>query len=139
MLHPIVRASDNLVHSMDIVVEAYNDHILDKIPDKVKTLSIWLDGVASQFKNYLILATMKVLLKKHDVQISYDFFATSHGKGLLDGIAGTVKCVDLKAVQSRKFTMTGAASFMAAARSSNVKVIEMTFKDIEATKEFWFS
>ena len=45
----------------------------------MKTVSVWSDGAASQFNNRFILAEMKFLWEKHNVQISWNFFLTSRG------------------------------------------------------------
>ena len=50
-LHSKFIVSDNLNHSKETVV-AYVDMILETIPASVKSVSIWSDGLASQFKNH---------------------------------------------------------------------------------------
>lgn len=90
VLHSIVIASDNIVHSKDTII-AYLDMLLEMIPNSVTSLLIWSDGPASQFKNRFIAAAMISLQKKHKINIHWNFFATSHGKGPVDGIGGAVK------------------------------------------------
>lgn len=85
-----VIASDDLVHSKDTIV-AYIDKVLDGLPKTVMIVSIWSDGPASQFKNRYIAAAIPALQKKHHITIRWNFFATSHGKGPVDGIGGAVK------------------------------------------------
>ena len=53
MLHSIVIACHNLVHSKDSVV-AYIDMLLEIIPDSVKTVSIWSDGRSSKTVSQLL-------------------------------------------------------------------------------------
>ena len=102
MLHSIiiVIASDNLVHSKDSVV-AYIDMLLEMIADSVKTVSIWSDVPASQFKKRFTDAAMILLQEKHHIHIHWNFFATSHGKGPVDGIGGAVKRCMWTAVKHR--------------------------------------
>ena len=79
MLHLIVIASDNLAHSKDTII-AYLDMLLEMTPSSIKkTVSIWSDGPASQFKNHFIAAAMISLQEKHNMNIHWNFFATSHG------------------------------------------------------------
>ena len=55
-----------------------------------KTVSICSDGPPSQFRNRFIAAAIPVLEAKHQLYITWNFFATSHGKGPVDGIGGSV-------------------------------------------------
>ncbi len=131
ILHPIVIASDNLNHSKDTIV-AYIDYLLDNIPSTTKTVSIWSDGPSSLFKNRFIVADMKSLEDKHKTKITWNFFATLHGKGPVDGIGGAVKHQVWTAVKTRKHIVTDANSFVVPANNStNIKVVEMAITDIE--------
>ena len=90
-MHPYVLCSDNLTHSKD-TVPAYIDFLLETLPKDTSELFIWSDGPASQFKNRYIAEILPVLCKRYDlVNIQWNFFATSHGKGPVDGIGGAVK------------------------------------------------
>jgi hypothetical protein len=130
-LHPKVVASDNLDHGKDTVI-AYIDHLLDALPDVVETISIWSDGPSSQFKNRFVVAAIAALQEKHNVKIRWNFFATSHGKGPVDGIGGSVKRQVWTSVSTRKSVVTDATSFCASAKqASNVEVIEMKTKEIQ--------
>ena len=130
-LHPKVIASNNLDHGKDTII-AYIDHLLDSLPATVKTISIWSDGPSSQFKNRFIVAAISALQEKHNVTIRWNFFATSHGKGPVDGIGGSVKRQVWTSVSTRKAIVTDATSFCAAAKQvSNVDVIEMNTKEIK--------
>ena len=88
-LNSRVTVSDNLTHTKDTVV-AYSDAVLDTVPAS-KTVCIWSDRPASQFKNRLIAAAIPVFKAKHQLTFKWNFFATSHGKGLVNGIGGSVK------------------------------------------------
>ena len=56
------------------------------------------------------------------LKLEWHFFATSHGKGVVDGIGGTVKRTVLRAVNSRQCIVSGAESFLSAAKKNNTKV-----------------
>lgn len=55
--------------------------LLDTLPATVNIVSVWSEGPASQFKNRYVSAAVKVLEKKHNIHIHWNYFATSHGKG----------------------------------------------------------
>ena len=79
-LHSQVIASDNLAHSNEIII-VYLNLNLQRKPATLKALSIWSDGACYQLKNKYTLATIAVLENKHDTKITWNFLATSHGKG----------------------------------------------------------
>lgn len=109
---------------------AYVSRLLDDIPATVKSVSIWSDGPSSQFKNRYI--ALHALEEKHGINIMWNFFATSHGKGPVDGIGGSVKRHVWTAVKTRKVIVNDAASFVLAcnAPESMVEVFEMSAADI---------
>lgn len=62
--------------------------VKQKHPEVTKA-HIFSDGQSSQFKNKYILSILSKLAKI--VQVQWNYFATSHGKGVVDGIGGTIK------------------------------------------------
>ena len=58
---------------------------------QLKTVSFFSDGAASQFKQRFLFHSLIFLRDEHDIDVPWHFFATSHGKGVVDGIRGTVK------------------------------------------------
>ena len=95
---------------------------------KIVSLS---DGPRSLFKNKFVAAAIKDLEKKHAVQINWSFFATSHGKGPVDGIGGAAKRFVWDAVRLRKHLVKNSANFGNAASSMpKVKVHELTAANI---------
>ena len=70
---------------------SFTDQILSNTPDEVKHIKIWTDGPASQFKNQYVITSMPMLSAKHNVKLSWNFSATSHGKGPFDGVGATLK------------------------------------------------
>ena len=68
--------------------------LFEKITQKyisVKVINIFSDGAASQFKRRYLFSNLYEWQNDYSVQIMWNFFATSHGKGAVDGIGGTVK------------------------------------------------
>ena len=90
---------------------------MEDLPSTVKVLSLWSDGPRSQFKNQFVAASISALEKKHGVVIkwNYMYFATSHGKGPVDGIKGATKRFVWNKVHLRKHIVKDAATFVAAA------------------------
>jgi len=73
-----------------------------------------------------------VLEKKHQLQIKWNFFATSHGKGAVDGIGGAAKRHVWAKVSTRKTVVYDAAGFVSAASDmQSVQVIEMKSSEID--------
>ena len=62
--------------------------------DKVRKKGLFSDGAAQHFKqSFFFNAVIRLpkLLGVEHLKIIYDFPATSHGKGVVDGIEGTTK------------------------------------------------
>lgn len=98
-----VIVSDEMKHDKKAVA-VFMSQVIDKFIKKshpdVKQAYVFSDGPSSQFKNKYIANFLHTLNKI--VHIQWNFFATSHGKGVVDGIGGTVKRLVWNAVMSRK-------------------------------------
>jgi hypothetical protein len=111
-----VVASDNITHDKNAVI-AYIIILLKKygLPNgDVHTLNIFTDGPSSQMKNrfiYAILDNLRIHLQLRS--LTWSFFASSHGKGPVDGIGGTAKRLVWRAIQTRKaFSVLNAKDFI---------------------------
>ena len=86
--------SDDLHHCKDSIIVLI-DNILQNIVKpqdyNIIKLHLWSDGPNKQFKNKFIAAGLHWLESRFNVSIVWNFFATSHGKGPVDAIGGTVK------------------------------------------------
>ena len=81
---------------------------------------IFSDGPSSQFKNKYIVNFLHKLNQTIDIQ--WNFFATSHGKGVVDGVGGTIKRLVWKAFIARKAAVVGdAESFYRVAKQLQKK------------------
>lgn len=81
---------------------------------------IWTDGPASQFKNKYVVTAMKELSHIcHDMKRIQNFFATSHKKGSVDGVGGTLKRIAVNEIRSRQSIINGMTDFVAAVRLIN--------------------
>ena len=67
---------------------------------QVRLVKIFSDGPSSQFKNKFMAGFYHTLQRK-GLRIKWHFFATSHGKGVVDCLAGTVKRIVWGAVSTR--------------------------------------
>ena len=71
-----------------------------KIHPNVTKAYIFSDGPSSQFKNKYIVNFLHKL--NQTIHIQWNFLATSHGKGVVDGVGGTIKRLVWKALIARK-------------------------------------
>lgn len=108
-----VFVSDNLTHTKETIIP-YIHKLLSKMLNSVKILKIWSDGSSSQFKNKYIAAIIHCLEIRFDMQIIWNYFATSHGKGCVDGIGATVKTVVRSHIKARDCTVNSASDFVEA-------------------------
>ena len=88
------------------------DEILSSKPEGVDEVRVWTDGPASQFKNEFVMAAMKLLSERCGVKLIWNFSATSHGKGPVDGIGTALKRSATDLVKTRKFIINGVADFI---------------------------
>ena len=101
-------------------------HIIDQIVKKhpaIKKVHVFSDGSRSQFKNKYIAHFLHQL----SVQIEWHYFATSHGKGVVDGIGGTVKRMVWNAVSTRKVHSVQDAKTFAEVAKSTSKAMNVTY------------
>lgn len=125
-----VFVSDDLRHTKETIVP-YLYKLLSKIPSSLKILKIWSDGPSSQFKNRYIAPIIPHLETEFGIKIFWNFFATSHGKGCVDGIGATTKMVVRRHVRARDCAVNDATDFVKAfgLTSSTISVEEVTHDD----------
>lgn len=128
-----IFVSDSLQHTKETIVP-YLVKLLERLPESVKILKIWSDGPSSQFKNKFIAAVIPVLQEKFHIKIIWNYFATSHGKGCVDGIGATAKMVVRKHVKARDCIVKSSSDFVHAFNrtSSNIQIEEMKENDFDA-------
>ncbi|MEE4247337.1 MAG: hypothetical protein V2I33_18150 [Kangiellaceae bacterium] len=113
--------SDTTDHSK-VTVTVLLDLILQRFSLPGMKLHFWSDGPSSQFKNrfaqkYLAVACVKFQLK----MMTWNFFATSHGKGAIDGIGGTLKRFVWRKVKARQVIVSNAKEFVDAAKPCGIE------------------
>ena len=116
------------------------NQLLSKYPD-VKNLNLFSDGAAQHFKQCFFLTGVTELnsllgLDKDSLKITYDLFATSHGKGAVDGIGGTVKRQVRSQIMSRKETVSRAEDFATVAQKvcPNISVMYISKEEVMNSK-----
>lgn len=134
LMQPKVYVSNNLKHTKETIVP-YLYKLLTDMPKSVKVLKIWSDGPSSQFKNKFIAATIPILEKEFGIKIFWNYFATSHGKGCIDGIGATAKMIVRKHVKARDCVVNSANEFVEAFHRTDSSIIceeveEDDFKEI---------
>lgn len=121
--------SDSLEHDKRSVA-AFLTKIVEDIQEKhlaMRVRHIFSDGAASQFKNKLIWCFLSTTFKElfPTLRVQWHFFATSHGKGAVDGVGATVKrAVNTDVLSRQAILVTDAASLVDSARKScpNTKI-----------------
>ena len=58
----------------------------------IKLFNVFIDGLTSQFNKCFSFPNLHGWKNEFNFKIVWNFFATSHGKGAVDGIGDTVQC-----------------------------------------------
>eukprot|EP00112_Aurelia_sp_Birch-Aquarium-sp1_P019466 Seg4820.5 transcript_id=Seg4820.5/GoldUCD/mRNA.D3Y31 product="hypothetical protein" protein_id=Seg4820.5/GoldUCD/D3Y31 len=129
-----VIVSDFMEHTKTAVV-IFLDEILQNFPSEIEELHIWTDGPTSQFKNKFVMEGMKTLSIKHNIPLSWNFSATSHGKGPVDGIGGCLKRIAMEKVKTRQCSINNAKEFCQAVEGSQIGITLISTADIYEKEE----
>lgn len=113
----VVIASDILDHSKTST-SVYLDYLIQLYSStESQNLILWSDGPASQFKNRFMHHFCKFIQEKYLLKsVRWNFFATSHGKGSVDGVGGVTKRCVWNAVKCRSSIVKCASDFVAVAK-----------------------
>ena len=135
-----VLVSDDLNHSKQSVytyMQYIFNHLKSKFPN-MKILDIFSDGASSQFKQKYLFSNLYSWEQEHDLKIRWNFFATSHGKGVVDGIGGTVKRTVWRHIRSDQAHITNAKEFadVAQLRCPNIHVSFIPTEQIKSFESF---
>ncbi|CAM1300613.1 Uncharacterised protein at_DN1833 [Pycnogonum litorale] len=132
--------SDELCHDK-FAVAAFNRQILAHAVSSgmnVQTIHFFSDGAAGQFKNRFTLSSLlKPELLHPDVhKADWNFFATAHGKGPVDGVGGTVKRAVWRRVLQGKALVNTSQDFAAVAKTAcpNINVMRVDSTAIEEVR-----
>ena len=89
----MVVISDDLNHtkySIFIYMQCIFRSLQAKFPS-IQTVNVFSDGPTSQFKQRFLFSNLHYWEQDHDISIRWNFFATSHGKGVVDGLEGWLR------------------------------------------------
>ena len=135
----IVLIPDQLQHTK-LGVYSYMSYIFfffkSKYPN-IDEIHVISDGASSQFKQRYLFSNLYGWENKFDILLRWLFFATSHGKGVVDGLGGTVKRSVWRYVRSGRGQATTPLSFcqVAIARNPSVHIHFISADSIESNKE----
>ena len=109
----MVFVSDDLNHtkySVYVYIQYIFNHLKTTYPD-IECINIFSDGATSQFKQRFLFSNLYAWEMEHGFTITWNFFATSHGKGVVDGIGGTVKRAIWRHVKAERAHVTNASEY----------------------------
>ena len=119
-----VKVSDYREHEKSAVT-AFTSNITDAIKSEmpsVEVVDVWTDGPSSQYKNKYIFALLFKLQEHHGLQIQWNYFATSHGKGPNDALGGNVKRMAHRLTTARTGLVNNAETLDTAVRSCDTNI-----------------
>ena len=80
--------SDELQHGK-LSVHAFMTHNYTSI----QQITVFSDGASSQFKQRFLFSNLHMWEEQFEIELRWHFFATSHGKGVVDGLGGELSNV----------------------------------------------
>jgi hypothetical protein len=130
-----VLSSNNLNHDK-FCVNSCITNVINKLKQRLPTLKevmFFSDGAASQFKQRYLFRNLTRMADNYKLKLSWHFFATSHGKGVVDGLGGTVKRLVWQQILAKQGRCTNAADFINIVKmKTNVIILdEITQQDID--------
>ena len=121
---------DHLKHGKTPIVVFMDQPFSLKNPD-INTIKVWSDGPNSQFKNKYVIGSLDLLSKKHDIDIIWNFSATSHGKGSVDDVGATVKREASQKILTRRHAINNLDDFeMAVLTLKNIKITKIPEEEV---------
>ena len=103
---------------------------------EILRIDLWSDGPASQFKNRFMVAFLLHRSMNFKV-MTWNFFATSHGKGAIDGVGGSLKGSAWNKVKSRQAEIRNAEELARVLQQS--RTVEVSYISEEAILSHWDS
>ena len=122
----ITDSQDKGKNSVFTFINAVTDYIQF---EKGDMLIIYTDGPSLEFKNRYIVKLVSMLSKIFQCKVSWKYFATSYGKGVVDGIGGSAKSLVRKSVMNQgknAVIVQNSADFYKVAKDDIVVVMPQT-------------
>ncbi|XP_071034011.1 uncharacterized protein [Parasteatoda tepidariorum] len=113
----------------------YNEVFANDTPENIPEKEvIWSDGPSSEFKNKYMVKLLHLFTEKYKKDFIWKYFATSHGKGVVDGVGGNVKrLVRQKMMAQRGLVIQSAKEFaeLASTLVKSTKVFYIAEEEIK--------
>ena len=91
---------------------------------QLASIDIFSDGASSQFKQRYSISALAIYAKKYDYFMRWHFFATSHGKGAVDGVGATIKSYAWRQMKANKVCIVNnAADFANLVSHTSIRVL----------------
>ena len=122
-------------------VHVFNSHILNHLKNvlnvHVKFIDFFSDGAAQHFKQKFTMFSMTCLMDE-GVKANWHFFATSHGKGAVDGVGGSVKRIVSREMKANRININNPLSYFKCAESKcdKINVLYVSNEEVETRKAF---
>ena len=103
-------------------VYVFMTHILAELKkghSAIDEVDICSDGASSQFKQRFLFSNLSLWEDLLQVKLRWHFSATSHGKGVVDGLGGTIKRAVWRHIRSERGFSSTPEQFFELARDRN--------------------
>lgn len=107
---------------MDQFVQYITKHL--RTPEKIFYFS---DGSAAQYKNRTHIFNISCHEMEYNIEAEWNYFATSHGKNVSDGLGGTLKRLVKRASLQNKNVLINTPNAMYKWASENIKNMNFIF------------
>jgi len=81
----------------------------EKIKPIIKVI-VWSDGMGAQFRSRFVFKLLSTI--HHAIDLEWHYNEAHHGKGPMDGVGGTIKNLDFRAVKSGKVLVRDPEEFL---------------------------
>ena len=96
----------------------------------LQEIEIFSDGAPSHFKNRYMFRMVSDISAQMGLKTSWSFFASSHGKGVVDAIGGKLKAHVRRLVLSRRAQVNSASDFINNSQQVGVNLLSYTKRDV---------
>lgn len=107
------------------------DYILEEKLDLGNMFCFFTDGPSAEFKNKYMVKLLRDIGIKLNKEVRWNFFATSHGKGVVDGIGGSAKSLVRRRVMARQAVVQNSMDFHETVAEIMPSVTAFHFKESE--------
>lgn len=108
------------------------------IHPNIEVIEIFTDGAPTQFKNRFSLSTLEILQKNFDLKLKWNFFSTSHGKTVADGVGAILKRKVDRRIATERAEVKNANDFYSVLMEtqSEIQVFFVSQEEIDKNKDY---